>query len=429
MNDSRQAMTGKALLNDSAKVALATVCVGAVSYLLLFVGAKLLDSRSLAEFVTLWAILNTAVLAVVLPADTFAPRFRLEAEKIGLSDLEIRHSIRDYALVVSFFTCLVFISLQLIGVLGVEWQVLVASGGFLVANSIFGSQRAYLSSAARFSQVLMKSAIYLGVSVLGFVMLFVLDSREPFSLILVVTFALLVASAARISAPTEQSTTHRPRRSRWQSIRRETTAVKSLASLSLITFLTLILSNGALAVAHVIGADERSIVVYAAILNLVMVPCTLLNAVTPPVHVRAVEALRQERIVDFRRLYWIAVAGYGAVVAAVVLIMSLVGSIAVRLYITEAYSATRSQLFGIAMAETLATLTVLPRVFLVALGRASDMNIYWLFGLLIFAGTFFAPWEPIVRMIVAPLLASIFIFVAGTVRLERHVRGLSATLH
>jgi hypothetical protein len=413
-------MSGRRIISDGSKVAASTVAMGAVSYVLLFVAARVLSPRELSNFVSTWAVLNTAVLAVVLPADAFAPRFRLEVQRLGFSNWEISRTLRDYANFVSCAGSFILVGLRALGLVTFDWVEVLSASLFLAANCHFGARRAYLISSGDFNRIVVCSLIYLCVSFLGFGILMKSESGTGDLLILIVAVSLLTASVFG-----RESLTVKDRMSkasdRWHLIRNETTTLRALSSLSFVTLLTLILSNGAVATAHLIGADDRTVIIYAAALNLVLVPCTLLNALTPPIHVRAVEAVRGNDAETFMQLYWRSLVVYGLAVSMVVLAMTFAGQFALNIYLTDDHNSSRVELLGVAVAESIATLTVLPRIFLVSLGRASEMMVYWFLGLTFFGAALFIPCDPMARLIAAPLVASTFILVAGSVRLRKIV--------
>lgn len=411
------------IAGGAANVVLATVATGAISYLVLLVAARILDPKELAEFVSIWAITNTIMLAYVLPVDGFGPRMRLESSRAGLGSRDLLAGIE--ASVVAGWA-IVGAVLFLLVVLPGTWLSAIegiAIAFFLLTTSLFGSQKAFLGSAGMFPSILRLSLVAFVMSLASMAFLALAGrSYWPQVFFAVGVAYILPIAIGRFVIARNISERERSWVTSVGLVFKETNATAAILSLVVVTFMTLLLSNGALIFAGAIGTPTKTTVVYAAMLNLALVPCTLLNAVTPPVHLRAIRHLSEGDVKSVEKLYVRAVALYGCALLVIVLGAAVVGPFAVRLYVGGEYSVSHFVCAGIACAEAIATMTVLPRIFLTATGRARGMTRLWALGVLVFGVVLLLPITPISRLILAPLAASIVILFVAHLQLRTALR-------
>ena len=409
---------------SSAQVALATILTGAISYCVLLVGARVLSTDDLSQFVSAWAVLNTIALAFVLPADSYAPRLQLDLRRQNFTERDIYSVIQLYVALASGTVLFVMLLLWCVGILPMSWPELVASGLFLVAMAFFGGAKAHAAAHGRFGIVLRQSAVALLVAMALFLLIIVASfGRWPMLLSTVsasyfVAFLYTQFSLHRGAPAIGFSTFEKLKKTTLH-----TQAHKSLLSLILITLLTLLLSNGALIAARIIGTPAMQVVIYAAMLNLAMVPCMLLNAATPPLHLRIVELLKLNAFEEVRALYVRSMFTYSVVTLAIVGGAAAIGPFAIRLYVGPDYTTNRAICASIAAGEALATLTVLPRIFLTAVGQARSMWHYWVIGLAAFLLIILTTTSPLFRMITAPICASLLILGLTHRRVSTLLRG------
>lgn len=402
----KRALTGE-LFVGGVLVALATVCFGIISYLVLLVGSRILSPSDLARFVTIWAVVNTVILALVVPLDGFAPRLRLEIARAGLPEQDVRRFANLYAGLVFGTGVLVLGSIDLAGFMNLAVTETASIGLFVLAVAFSAGLKAEAGSRGRFDLVFRQALAALVVSLIGF--LLILLSNRPSAPLLLSVVTLAYAASWGVLAFAKrpiEADGNQPLLRSLSMIKSNTSVSRVMPSLVVVTLLTLLLSNGALMFASVIGALDREVVVYAAMLNLALIPCTLLNALTPPIHIRTVESIRAGRANDVSRIYRTSFLIYLSAVAVIVIVSGLVGPWSVKVYVGHQFRIGHIESAGIAAAEAILALAVLPRIFLTAMAETKRMRSYSLVSCLIFFGVLLLPIDPLARMILAPLCAA-----------------------
>lgn len=398
------------------------VATGAFSYVAFFVAARGMSSTDASTFVSWWAIVNTGVLALTIPLDTFAPRMRLDCERLEIPDVDRRRLIGSYALTVGVGFLVVVLCLALFRIIHISTYESIGVGMFGVSVAVTGGLRANLVAESRFTRFLFLSVVS---SVVGATLLFVSFVNRPVS----ITEAFLVASTGGFVGWLMTK--------RWgadgsiealgnrEALRRleSTSPVAVLRRLSASTLVALMLSNGAVILGRFVGVTNENLIVYAAAVNIVLIPFMLLNTLTAPIHNRVVGLLREGKPELIKTLYRRSMISYLAIVTAMAFLSPIGLPRLVRLYIGDEYSLGANQSFFICMGEGLATVIALPRVFIVALGRTKRLTRVWAAGLIAFLLTMFAPVSVLTRMIAAPVVASVTILVLTQVGLRWNSRG------
>lgn len=406
------------MASDSIALFLSTFFTGAPSYVVFFVGSRTLDAPAMATFVTLWAVANTALLALTLPADTYAPRFRLECITAEVNDSDRLFAISVYSISAGALVALVPLVLLVAGLLGIDAAGALSIALFGLSSAFFASRRAYLTSNGEFTRYLLQTVVLGVVGVGGLFAVLAADPGHQAWLYGALSAANLAAAVA-VSPRGRPRPAHLTRRVRvlWPFIH-SIGALPTLRRLVVVTLIAVALSNGSVTVARLIGAEAADIVAYAAAVNLVLIPCTLLNSFTGPIHNRFVQSILHTEFAHIRRDY-LRSASYYLVFVAVLAVGSYFGlSFAIGTYIGNEYSLTPLACSGIAIAEGLATVTALPRALLVAMGETRVVTPIWLAGLAAFAMALAAPIDPLQRLVLAPGVAALTILVTSTAHLN-----------
>jgi len=413
------------IVSQSGLVAMSTLITGAFSYFLLFVVARALDEDSAARFLTLWALANTVSLSISLPADTYAPRFKFECERLGVPREVRRLYLLCYGVCIGVVLSLLSICFGIVaGQTGVVTGLSVGVFAFSVA--VFSGQRSYFSSEGQFAtfglQCLVSSSFSIGLLLLTWVVdkstpeLFFVSAAVGNFLSVLITHPNLGKDIRRINFL-----------AKYWALLRPLKLFGLLKHLYFSTLVALFLSNGTLILAKLIGATDNAVISYAAAVNLTLIACFLLNTFTGPLHNKFVLLIGKKEIDKVWALYQRSILSYLLFVTAlgaagVLLLPDLVG-----LYAGDGYEVGRLACLMIIVGEGLATTLALPRALSVAVGMKGKKNLSWVMGAVGFACVFSLPISPLGRMLWAPITASLIILTVLNVQLSRHMaRSISA---
>jgi O-antigen/teichoic acid export membrane protein len=387
---------------------MSTLTTGLFSYVAFFVAARGMSTGDASTFISWWAIVNTFVLALTIPLDTYAPRMRLDCESLRIPDSDRRRLLDIYASVVGALTLLVVVGLSLLDLVDISPVEALGVGLFGVSVSLTGGRRASLVAESRFGRFLLLSVV---ASAIGTTFLLALFLGRPIS----VAEGFLASSSGGFIG---WIMTTRRRKDRtggglaesWHRLR-DTGPIRVLGRLSISTLVALMLSNGAVIIGKSLGVDGEDLVVYAAAVNIVLIPFTLLNTLTAPIHNRVIDALRFGDHGRIRDLYRRSLTSYLVVVVTVAIVAYFCLPFVVRIYIGEEYSLGSFAGMFVCFGEGLATVIALPRVFIVALERTAGLTRLWAAGFVAFIVTMLIPVPVLVRMIAAPVVASSLILI------------------
>lgn len=401
------------------------IATGVFSYVAFFVAARGMSTGDASTFVSWWAIVNTCVLALTIPLDTYAPRMRLDCQRLEIPDLDRRRLIEIYAAIVGFVVLIGIVGLSIFGVVDLSPMEALGIGLFGVSISLTGGRRASLIAESRFGRFLLLSVVSSSV---GTAFLLTWFLRRPIS----VTEGFLTSSSGGFIG---WIVTTRRRKDRtgghlvesWHRLR-HTGPIRVLGRLSISTLVALMLSNGAVIIGKSLGVDGEDLVVYAAAVNIVLIPFTLLNTLTAPIHNRVIDALRFGDHGRIRDLYRRSLTSYLVVVIMVAIVGYFCLPFVVRAYIGDEYSLGSFAGMFICLGEGLATVIALPRVFIVALGKTAGLTRLWAAGFAAFIVTMLIPVTVLVRMIAAPVVASSLILIITRFRFVLRADDESSSL-
>lgn len=411
---------------NAMHIALSQVFVGLISYFTLFVGARILDADNLARFSTVWAIINTIALSALIPAETYSPKLRAEFETLNTpSGANVNSTLLLYCLIGGVLSAVVSGILTLFDILPVTLLELLSVLVFIFGASLYGFKRSTAMAYGEFQNYWKLSLNYSFVGSIGLVLVFLLNrnSWSPIFLVL----GLANVSTLYVAVRGKKSvlfTSREVRKSIEQSRMMGTHHV--LGNLLLATFLSLVISNGAVACGLRVGVEAVDLVAYSAMINIVLIPMTMLNAFSAPTLNNAVELVHANQLRSFIFLYLKAFLLYFAVTAGVVVFSICFGNRLLQLYVGTSYNLSPYIAGAIALSQGLATLAVLPRLFLVALGATKGTLQIWIIGLGCFAGTLAVPVRPLIRIVVAPGIAGGVIVILGSLLLLKKLRAGSS---
>ena len=163
-----------------------------------------------------------------------------------------------------------------------------------------------------------------------------------------------------------------------------------------------------------LGVPPIELVAYSAALNIVLVATTLLNTFSLPILQLAISSFSEGNLRVTRKIYIKTCLMYCFALLLVVLVTALAGSNLIEIYVGSKYELNTLLLVGIAISEGFATITVLPKIFLLAINRATLISRYWSIGTVIFIGLLLCPIDPITKIVISPGISGLFIFGASS---------------
>ena len=376
-----------------------TIALGAVSYLVLGVGARVVDPDGMASFLSLWALLNTMVLSAVIPIEHIAPRL---IATMGLT--LARRSIFAHALVLASMSTLLAVGASLLISSGGSASMYVAGAAFGVSFGVWSGRRAGLVGSGQFRPVMLRSIVNMLVASAGLGALLLFSHVDPALLFVPVVLGNLLGAANKAArAPQTTNSSVAP------PMRLATSEYRLLGAMVGATFATVALNNGSLVLGRAWGVSADDLVAYAGLLNLVGVPYMLLNNVMAPLNLRLVHLARTHATAELTSVALKATAALVGTVAVCALGTALVGTFALRLLIGDGYDATVAFAVGVAIAEGAVWLTVIPRLLGSALGVTRPLVVSWGVGLAVFGFVGLLPIDGMQKVIYAPLSAAIVI--------------------
>ena len=407
---------------NAMHIALSQVLVGLISYFTVFVGARILDADNLARFSTTWAIINTIALTALIPTETYSPKLRAEFESSGaLSKANIESTLLFYCLVGGLLAAVVSAILAALDVLPVNVSELLASVFFVFGASIYGFKRAIAMSHGEYLKYWRLSLNYSLFGSAGLLLAFLMDRNSWSSLFLVLGVASATTFLVTIDGKKFVPFTLREIRNVITQSR-STGTHKVLGNLLVATFLSLLLSNGAVAFGLRVGVESRDLVSYSAMLNIVLIPMMMLNSFSAPTLNKAVELIHSHQIRNFTSLYVKAMSLYLGATILVVFVSVGFGNYLLHVYVGASYDVSPRVAGAIALSEGLATLTVLPRLFLVASGATTSILRIWMIGVFCFVGILVTPVSPLTRIVIAPGIAGGVIVLLSSIVLLKNLK-------
>ena len=408
----------KKLVSDTFQVALSAVCIGVLSVLMPVVGSKVLEANELSVLLSSWALVNTIQFGLLTPIENFAPRYRSSAMSRGHSERQIGNFLTRYAISASVVAGFVLIFYFLAINEKSSGQLIIGSLFFIFSNGILASQRSLLAAQGKFNSILKKNIAIAVVGMVGFAVIVL--TRWSYAGAVYLAFGVANASGyltERFSKSNKvtrkdcrfDTTSISPREKQF-----ERAQVSRLGILSLTTISALLLTNGTIIASKIWKVNSNFIVSYSAALNLALIFYVLLNSITPPIYNRALILIESGSHQGIRKIFLKTLAGYIFATLIISFSFYMVGPWALGVYVGDAYRITKTEFFLIALGEGIATLTVIPKIFLIGIHRDRLLFPIWILGIGIFFILFVGIDNKQSSMLFAPIVAASTIVVLAT---------------
>jgi len=409
----------KKLVYDTFQVALSAVCIGVLSVLMPVVGSKVLGANELSILLGSWALVNTIQFGLLTPIENFAPRYRSSAMSRGHSEHQIENFLTRYAVSASVVAGFVLIVYFLVVNQKSSGQLIIGTLFFIFTNGMLASQRSLLAAQGKFESILKKNIAIAVVGIVGFAVIVL--TKWSYAGAVYLAFGTANASGYLMERLRKSKkltgkdykfnkTKIEPNEKQF-----ERAQISRLGILSLTTISALLLTNGTIIASKIWKVDSNFIVSYSAALNLALVFYVLLNSITPPMYNRALVLIESGSHQGVGKLFLKTLVGYLSATLVISFSFYIVGPWALGVYVGDAYSITKAEFFLIAFGEGLATLTVVPKIFLIAIHRDRVLLPIWVLGIGIFLGLFVGIDNKQSSMLFVPIAAASTIVVLATV--------------
>ena len=397
--------TFKQLLAGSTLVAMSIAAVGAMSVLLIAIGARSLSSPEMAEFVTIWIVVNTTVVALSAAFDQQGPR------------IVARYDAYDGALFIHA-TALpavgALLSLCLLGVFTETSSVTFSTAVYAIAVSLWSGERALRLAHGEFRQLATAAgAVFVSCSL---------------SLLLVAEFWSVSTERMFWSAALGNlcglvvSTVLPHRRKREQFFRPLPRDENVLAvSIALSSGSALTLSSGTVVFASSWGFSADRVVALAGIVNLVRIPFMLLNSVSGPMNVEIASSIAHGDDVRAMQIIskWLKSMLAGSFLIAVIIVAF--GPPLLSMLIGPDYRFELPLAVAVVIVESLLIIAGLARFLAISTGSLRVVSGYWAFGFAIFVAIGFVSALGESRVILSAAIGTISTAVLSVIWMQKEV--------
>lgn len=413
------------LLADGSYIAVSQVVMGGTSYLTFAVAGRVLSTPALALFASRWALINLLCLSIMIPTEIYAPQ--LVAVLGGDRDARITglRLITTYGAIVAVVATLVTTVVALwqgtmdINHLGVP---LFATG--IVVASISRSSSIMEANFSRLLRVTITSSIA-NVLLLGVLLVTTRHSQfwsVPLVLFGGATFVVLAyrdmwAGVGFVIYPV-------------QLLQKKSVKLKSVSrpilALTVTTGVSLGIDNLGTIVGAGLGVSESALVAYSACISLVLAPMAILNSFSPPLLTRAITHVRAGQYTELKDLARKSLSVYLSLVLTLSLIFWPIGNGLIAVFVGGHYQLPARLMVVLALGIGMSTVNVIPRIMATAVSDDANFARIWIAALVGFLLCVIAPGDPLVRICIAPMVASGIALFLGVVRLFRRIDSLAS---
>lgn|GEM_PF-2436377 len=356
------------ILGSSILVAISIAAIGAVSALLFVVGARSLVATEMADFVTIWVVLNTTVVALSAAFDQQGPRI---VSRYDLFD----GALFTHATVLPAAGGL--ISLLLLDVVSPLPRISLSAIAYVLAVSLWTGERSTRLAHGEFKQLVTSAVSVLITCALG---LFIGTKLWGSSI------ETLFWSAALGNASGLIVFNCLPRTRKRQQFLRILPRNENLlaVSIAISSGSALALSSGTVVLASRWGLSPERVVALAGLVNLVRIPFMLLNSVSGPINVEIAKMFATGNEVGAFQMTvkWLIRILISTVIIAFGIVLS--GRFLLAIFIGSDYEFELSFAVAVVTVEGLILMSGLARYLGISSGRHGVVVGQWVIGLVVF---------------------------------------------
>jgi O-antigen/teichoic acid export membrane protein len=405
------------------QVSMITVLIGFVSYAFNFVTARALSPDNAARVMTLWTVINLCLLVVQFPIELYGPRLLrslAEREKQRYFDSVVLVYIAATSIITFLLFCFYYIFRYQIDHLEVGvFALLIATSSLFQMFRTINIARENLTS-------LVKSAAFLCAgSFFSFLLVFFLDVDSAVGPLLAAAFGFTLASFMS-KGFTDASRTSvylifRERKSYLQVF-----SFQEIGALSLSNMVSLLLVPGGTVFTGIVGLDTGETVVYLGSMALALIPMTILNSTTMPIYLRAINLFSENRMKQFRVLFFKSALIYFSISVLIISAFWLAGEKLLLAFLGSNYQYSQSIFVFSSITVCISFVGSMPRLFLMAMGRTQETYKPLIMTIVLYLALVFSIRNGAVGLFVASISSSLFVSITTLFILYKNSRQLSA---
>jgi O-antigen/teichoic acid export membrane protein len=265
---------------------------------------------------------------------------------------------------------------------------------------------------------LVKSAAFLCAgSFFSFLLVFFLDVDSAVGPLLAAAFGFTLASFMS-KGFTDASRTSvylifRERKSYLQVF-----SFQEIGALSLSNMVSLLLVPGGTVFTGIVGLDTGETVVYLGSMALALIPMTILNSTTMPIYLRAINLFSENRMKQFRVLFFKS--------ALIISAFWLAGEKLLLAFLGSNYQYSQSIFVFSSITVCISFVGSMPRLFLMAMGRTQETYKPLIMTIVLYLALVFSIRNGAVGLFVASISSSLFVSITTLFILYKNSRQLSA---
>ena len=394
-------------LREIGPITAASLASGLISYLFVFVGSRVLEAAEMSSMLAFWALANTLVLAFAIPLETIAPKF-IYHHKTTDSEL----SFVLHGITIATFVLAVFFVLSIFKVHSYLHGYEIVGSLFVLSLGLWAGIRSVFVGRGDFKGLLKLALVNAVFALCGLLVVLMTDTREPKFVLLPVVVGNLTGGFLGFVNILSQ---RRTEKTSWRiDINLGRSTYQMAGALILATGVSLVMNNGGIALAPLLGASPEFVITFAAVVSLVQAPMMLLNNISPIVNLRmtrlAAEGDDEKVFILYYRILFLFVI-FTCVLLGLTFLLSPFG---ISLFVGSDFQMTRILAVCTAAGVCIDWLTVMPRLLGLALGRASQIWKVWILGSLVYSVSLFVPISVTSRLITAPIVGGLVILIYGT---------------
>lgn len=398
------------IMQNGILVFFANIAIGVPSVLALYVADSVLTREFLSVFIKVWALTNTLVVGITSPLITYAPNLRMDFKKDT-------PQFDQYFFSISFITSsIIIIPIEFIAVcflFGItDLALLISLTLFIIFSISFNAKNALLIAKGTYGTYLLGASVYGTVASLALLLFNFVEFKSITLLFYIFSFALGIASIDQFLiwlsdfSPLDFSVF-------VSRIVKMKTFTPFLITVFITSGSTFIL-NGPLLFGSLIGSSNRQLITFGTCLNIGLICYTILNSFTAPIQTSLISSVNLYENGRFGLIYRKSINNYWLFTAFLTIFLSSTLNFFARIYVPSVLHLNFITRLILVAGLGLSTLTGLPRLGLMISKQYSQLFFIWCGGLFLFFLVVFLPVDPLTAMVLAPTIASLFIFLACT---------------
>ena len=390
--------------------------LGFVSFLVIVISNRKLQTLDLKNFLVAWNIINTFLLVSLSPIESSAPKL-LSDYKYAKANLVV---MKKQATGSAIFVLFIVIVAEFADVI-----VLKISDIFAIALFVFVAKEAYVTRSifiaeGLFSSIAMLSLLTSFSTYVLFQILYLADQISIRSIfvsssvgtIIGILFAKRKLLTATKDFYVEEIETKGPVK---KDIHRR------MFLLSASTFMQVGLMMTGITVLHFIGGTESDIVMYASLAGLSSICFGFINSAAVPMSKSVALAVVSGDLLELKNIFFKNAVIYIFGLLFTMLFVIVSADTYLKIITGAQIEAPRTRIVLTVLAIGAECVIVVPKIVLIGLGHERKVAQVWVSGIVGYAALLFLPIGPYERVCTAISVSGLYIMITGTIFAFRHI--------